>query len=177
MVGPTADGSAESASDDGPADPASDGGCRVLTGTDIVSIARIESLIAEFGASVAERLFTDAERRYCRSRAHPAQHFAARWAAKEAFLKLLSVPSPAVPTNEIEVRRRESDPSLSLGPAAAAALDERLDSLGATPAAADRSVSLSHDYESGYATAHVVVAVPEVSASAAAAGPSAEGDR
>ena len=38
------------------------------------------------------RLFTDRERAYCRGKANAAQHFAARFAAKEAFLKALRVP-------------------------------------------------------------------------------------
>lgn len=171
MSGPADGRGADSAAED----CAADGGCRVLAGTDVVAISRIESLLAEFGDSVASRLFTDAERRYCRSQAHPAEHFAARWAAKEAFLKVLAAPSPAVPTRDIEVRRDESGPSLSLGPAAAAALEERLAGAGVAPEWADRSVSLSHDRESGYATAHVVVAVP--AASAADADPPAEGDQ
>ena len=37
----------------------------------------------------AERVFTAAEREYCLSRANPAQHFAARFAGKEAVGKAL----------------------------------------------------------------------------------------
>ena len=37
-----------------------------------------------------ERVFTDDEIAYCRSRRDPAPHFAARFAAKEAFIKAWS---------------------------------------------------------------------------------------
>jgi holo-[acyl-carrier protein] synthase len=36
-----------------------------------------------------ERVFTDAEREYCESRGNPAQHYAARFAGKEAVGKAL----------------------------------------------------------------------------------------
>jgi holo-[acyl-carrier protein] synthase len=41
----------------------------------------------------AARVFTEAERAYCWQRGEPQQHFAARFAAKEAMLKALGVPS------------------------------------------------------------------------------------
>ena len=48
------------------------------------------------------RLFTDGERAYCRARAEPMQHFAARFAAKEATLKALRVPA-GLSWHELEV--------------------------------------------------------------------------
>jgi holo-[acyl-carrier protein] synthase len=52
-----------------------------------------------------ERWFTPAERDYCRSKAHPEQHFAARLAAKEAVFKALGLSGHMeVPWNQIEIR-------------------------------------------------------------------------
>lgn len=127
------------------------------SGIDVVSIPRIADLLAAFEPSFAERAFTPAERAYCDRQADPAQHYAARWAAKEAFCKLLDEPSPSVPTAEIAVRRLSTGPRLSLGPAAATALADRLERAGVDPARADRSVSLSHDRDRGVAVAQVVV--------------------
>lgn len=134
---------------------------RLYSGTDIVSISRIAELIEEFGESVLTRVFTPEERQYCEEQPTPAQHYGARWAAKESFLKLLDDPTPAVPTGEIGIVRTPSGPELSLGSAAETALADCLSPAGAAVSEASRSVSLSHDLDSGYASAHVVVAVPE----------------
>lgn len=132
----------------------------VVHGVDTVSITRIGDLLAEFGDSVRERLFTPAERAYCERRGDPPQHYAARWAAKEAFLKTLADPSPGVPTAAIEIERRADGPHLSLEPVAADALAATLEARGTSLAAADTAVSLSHDRTADRAVGSVVVVAP-----------------
>ena len=61
------------------------GGVRV--GVDIIEIDRVRRALARQG--FRERCFTEAEREYCDSRAHPAQSYAARFAGKEAIGKAL----------------------------------------------------------------------------------------
>lgn len=61
------------------------------TGTDIVSVGRITSLIDGRGPRFLERWFTTAEIVYCAAKAKPPQHFAARLAAKEAVFKALPI--------------------------------------------------------------------------------------
>ncbi|MBA2537873.1 MAG: holo-ACP synthase [Actinobacteria bacterium] len=56
-------------------------------GLDLIEIPRIERALAREG--FRERVFTDAERAYCESRPNPAQHYAARFAGKEAIGKAL----------------------------------------------------------------------------------------
>ena len=58
----------------------------------------------------AERVFTDAERAYCDSRgAVAAQHYAARFAAKEAALKALQTGwRGGISWQDVEVAARES---------------------------------------------------------------------
>lgn len=58
----------------------------------------------------AERVFTDAERVYCESRGAVAtQHYAARFAAKEAALKALQTGwSGGITWQDIEVSAKES---------------------------------------------------------------------
>lgn len=59
----------------------------VSIGIDIIEVARIREVLART-PRFAERVFTPAERSYCESRgASAAQHYAARFAAKEAALK------------------------------------------------------------------------------------------
>ncbi len=61
----------------------------VSIGIDIIEVARIREVL-ERTPRFTERVFTMAERAYCDSRgAVAAQHYAARFAAKEAALKAL----------------------------------------------------------------------------------------
>lgn len=67
-------------------------GTTVGTGTDIVSVARVEGLIETGRDRFLQRWFTEAEIVYCSSMAKPALHYAARLAAKEAVVKALRMP-------------------------------------------------------------------------------------
>ena len=57
-------------------------------GVDIVEIARMRRVM-ERTPSFAAKVFTEAERAYCESKANPTTHYAARFAAKEAVCKAL----------------------------------------------------------------------------------------
>jgi holo-[acyl-carrier protein] synthase len=59
-------------------------------GVDLVSITRIERVVDVWGRRFLERVFTSAEIDYCESRSAPAESLAARFAAKEAFIKAVS---------------------------------------------------------------------------------------
>ena len=58
-------------------------------GTDIVECLRIRRMIEEHGEQFLLRVFTAEEIRFCQARRHTTEHFAARWAAKEAVFKAL----------------------------------------------------------------------------------------
>ena len=58
-------------------------------GTDIVECLRIRRMIERHGELFLIRVYTEREIRYCQSRRHATEHFAARWAAKEAVFKSL----------------------------------------------------------------------------------------
>jgi holo-[acyl-carrier protein] synthase len=60
----------------------------VKVGLDLIEIARVERTLSRYPA-FAERVFTAAERAYCDSRPNPPQHYAARFAGKEAVGKAL----------------------------------------------------------------------------------------
>lgn len=78
----------------------------VGTGVDIVEVPRVAAAIARFGKRFLERIFTDAEIRYCQSRRNSTERFAARFAAKEAALKALGTGwGRGVAWREVEVRR------------------------------------------------------------------------
>jgi holo-[acyl-carrier protein] synthase len=60
----------------------------VKVGLDVIEIGRISGALNRY-AAFRERCFTDAEQAYCDSRPNPAQHYAARFAGKEAVGKAL----------------------------------------------------------------------------------------
>ena len=57
-------------------------------GTDIIEIQRVAEKLRRT-QGLKKRVFTPREIAYCESKAKSAQHFAARFAAKEAFLKAI----------------------------------------------------------------------------------------
>jgi holo-[acyl-carrier protein] synthase len=60
----------------------------VKVGLDVIEIERISVALDRY-STFRERCFTEAERDYCESRPNPAQHYAARFAGKEAVGKAL----------------------------------------------------------------------------------------
>jgi holo-[acyl-carrier protein] synthase len=59
-------------------------------GVDILEIDRFQRSVEQFGSRLLDRIFTSAEIEYCRTKFNAYQHFAARFAAKEAFSKALA---------------------------------------------------------------------------------------
>ncbi len=58
-------------------------------GVDIVDVRRIERIAALRGRTFLDRVFLPAEQAFCDARPRPGEHYAARFAAKEAVLKVL----------------------------------------------------------------------------------------
>ena len=74
-------------------------------GTDIVECLRIRRMIEKHGELFLNRVFTDREMRYCQRSKNATEHFAGRWAAKEAVLKCLGTGwSKGLCWTDIEVR-------------------------------------------------------------------------
>ena len=64
---------------------------KISCGTDIIEIDRIKSSIENIGDKFLYTIYTEKEIEYCESRkAQKYQHYAARFAAKEAIFKALS---------------------------------------------------------------------------------------
>ena len=60
----------------------------ITCGTDIIEIERIKESIENIGEKFLKRVFTDKEIEYCESKkVQKYQHYAARFAAKEATFK------------------------------------------------------------------------------------------
>ena len=77
-------------------------------GVDMVEIARMEKVLAR-RPNFARRVFSEEERTYCDRTARPAQHYAARFAAREAVLKALGTGfSRGIGFADVSVTRNEA---------------------------------------------------------------------
>lgn len=81
----------------------------VGVGTDIIECLRIAQMIERHGELFINRVYTDYEIRYCQRRKQATQHFAGRWAAKEAILKALGTGwRRGISWRDVEVRNEPS---------------------------------------------------------------------
>ena len=121
----------------------------VSIGIDIIEVRRVRETI-ERTPRFSERVFTDNERAYCESRGAVAcEHYAARFAAKEAALKALQTGwSGGLGWQDVEVTLKESGaPAIAFHGRAR----ELFEQLGATAA----HLSIAHTSE--HAIAQVVL--------------------
>ena len=127
-----------------------------MIGVDLVCVSAFAELLADRASQFKRATFTHDEVTYCEAAVSrsPAQHFAARYAAKEATVKALDaacahagIDHRALPLIEIEVQRDgKGRPSIMLHGQARAL---------ATRLALSPIVSLSHDGD--YAIAFVTL--------------------
>ena len=96
-------------------------------GVDLMDVARMEAERRDGGAGFLADLFTDGEIAYCADKLHPAEHLAARFAAKEAFFKAFGVDGKrGHPWREVEVVNAASGrPEVRLHGGLRAEADER----------------------------------------------------
>lgn len=121
-------------------------------GIDLARISRFQAFLAQGKRTLLERLFTEGERVYALPKKGAAAHLAARFAAKEAFLKALGLGlREGISWQEIEVVRDDlGKPSLQFAGRAAEILRER--------GIAVAHLSYSHDGD--YAVATVILEQP-----------------
>ena len=115
-------------------------------------IREIADAIAAFGHRYLGRVYTAAEIAYCQGApAARAQRFAARFAAKEAVLKVLGAPDEGIDWRSIEVDRRADG-------ACSVRLTGHARELAERARIRDFAISLTH--EGDYAAAFVVATRP-----------------
>jgi holo-[acyl-carrier protein] synthase len=116
-------------------------------GLDVIEIERIRRALDRH-PGFRERCFTGAERAYCESRPNPAQHYAARFAGKEAVGKALGFGvARAFAWKDVEIAGR---------PKPAVALTGRLEAWSRRVDAGAIDLSMTHS--KGIAAAVCVVA-------------------
>lgn len=78
-------------------------------GIDIIEIHRIKESIEKYGADFLTKIYTPAEIKYCSSKQNKYQHFAARFAAKEAVYKAFSTArQDSISWQDIEITNEPS---------------------------------------------------------------------
>ncbi|MBC8370046.1 MAG: holo-ACP synthase [Planctomycetes bacterium] len=85
-------------------------------GLDLVDISRLANSINNGKQPFLDKLFTASEQQYCKNGSRPHEHFAARFAAKEAAMKVLGTGwSGGIKFTDFEVSNDSNGcPSLSL---------------------------------------------------------------
>lgn len=112
----------------------------VSLGMDLARIDRMEEVLARRGGRFTARVFTDGEQAYCERRAsRRAQHYAGRFAVKEAVMKVLGTGwSRGVRWRDIEVVRAP-------GSAPSVLLHGRAGEIAAERGIARMHVTITHD--------------------------------
>lgn len=123
---------------------------KVTCGTDIIEISRIQKSIEELGEAFLKRVYSLGEIEYCEARKKQKyQHYAVRFAAKEATFKAISpflLPHFSFGWKDIEVKKdAQGRPKIYLAKVIQENLMQKIE---------DIDISLSHCEQ--YATANVV---------------------
>jgi holo-[acyl-carrier protein] synthase len=117
-------------------------------GIDLIEIARVRRALERHGDGFRARCFTESERAYCDSKPNPAQHYAGRFAAKEAVGKALGS-GVYFTWREIEIRGR---------PKPGVHLSGRTAQFAQRVGAGQIELSMTHSLELAAAVAVVVAA-------------------
>jgi holo-[acyl-carrier protein] synthase len=116
-------------------------------GTDIVECLRIAQMIERHGELFIGRVYTPHEIEYCSARKAATQHYAGRWAAKEAVLKALGTGwIRGIRWRDVEIRNQaDGRPTVALAGGARDVCQQR--------GIAEMLISISHCRSHATATA------------------------
>ena len=121
----------------------------VRCGVDLVKVPRIKQAIHKHGEVFLKRIFSPGEIAYCESQLkRKFEHYAGRFAAKEAFYKAVSPKSARIRFKDLEVKR------LGNGAPEFYIHDEEKKRLGLSD---DLTISVSISHDTDYAVAMVVI--------------------
>ena len=120
----------------------------IRQGIDITSVRRMKKTIERRGMFFVRRVFTSGERRYCENKRMKYEHYAARFAAKEAVIKAIGVDSSSPRFREIEIRRHATGKPYIY-------LSRRTRQSFGLPSKFQIELSLAHERE--YAIASVII--------------------
>ena len=117
-------------------------------GTDIIECLRIAQMIERHGELFIRRVYTEHEIEYCSTKKASTQHYAGRWAAKEAVLKALGTGwRRGISWRDIEVRNKPGGaPTIALCGGAREVFEE----------SGIRTMHISISHCRSHATAHAI---------------------
>jgi holo-[acyl-carrier protein] synthase len=116
-------------------------------GVDIVRIDRLQRVVDKWGQKFLKRIYTDGEITYCFRKKNPYFSLAARFAAKEAFMKALGTGIPISFTDIEVINTGAGKPSFIFS--------EKIGIHLSSKNIACAHLSLSHDHD--YALATVIL--------------------
>lgn len=117
-------------------------------GVDLVDVRRVEGIIFRWQERFLKRIFTDTEIHYCNNKKNPAQRFATRFAAKEAFVKALFPKGiEGINFQHIEIDQHEGRPFVNM----LGDIKKRAEEMGV------KKVHLMVSHDGDYAIANVVL--------------------
>ena len=121
----------------------------VGTGIDIVEVFRVKEAIDKWGENFLAKVFTKSEIEYSNSRRFSYQHFAARFAVKEAVIKAFGEPSKfPIKLPDIEVMNdKEGKPVVKF----------HNDALVAKKLKKVKDIVVSMSHSKDYAVAHAIL--------------------
>jgi len=118
------------------------------TGIDIIECERIGAMVRQHGDGFLKRVYTEWEIAYCRGRRRSMEHYAGRWAAKEAVLKALGTGwRKGIRFTDVELRNTGGGMPQARLRAGAAEVARQL---------GIRTVHVSISHCAAYATAHAI---------------------
>ena len=116
----------------------------ITTGIDIVSVKRIRKILLEKKTLFFKRVFTASEIEYCEQKIDKAPYYAARFAAKEAFIKAFPIKEMVFAYSDIEVRKKGDLPFIFINSDDMQCMEKY-------------QISLSISHEKDYAIANVII--------------------
>ncbi|WP_457640957.1 holo-ACP synthase [Persephonella sp.] len=122
---------------------------KIYTGIDIIENKRIEKAVKKYGDSFLKRIFTDREIKYCKNKKMMIECLAARFAAKEAFIKAyFQAFQKKLSYKEIEITGEAGKPAEILLHPSTSEAHPHLNTI---------NISLSLSHEKNYSVAIVII--------------------
>jgi holo-[acyl-carrier protein] synthase len=128
----------------------------LAAGIDVVSIRRIERILKNYPNKFRNFAYTSSEQQYCDDQCSPSQHYAVRWAAKEAYIKTVGKFDGNPDLTSIEVIR-EPVPHLNLTGDGYRLLSEVTSDKGVSPDSSSIALSMTHERDTDLALGFVLI--------------------